>query len=72
MANEIDLLWQKISEDASLISAPELDIVISWYRKLQSNHSAGIKTKKSGEPKVEISLDKLGLALKVETIKRRF
>lgn len=72
MPNEIDLLWQKIDEDPSLITAPELDTVISYYRKLQSNHSAGIKTKKSGEQKVEVNLSQLGLAPKVEPIKRRF
>ena len=72
MANEIDLLWQKIDEDPSLITAPELDTVIAYYRKLQSNHSAGIKTKKSGEPKVEIDLVALGLVKKPEPIKRRF
>lgn len=71
MANEIDLLWQKIDEDPSLITAPELDTVIAYYRKLQSNHAAGIKTKKSGEPTVAIDLKALGLVPKSEPIKRR-
>lgn len=71
MANEIDLLWSKIDEDPSLITAPELDTVIAYYRKLQANHSAGIKTKKGGEPTKAIDLVELGMVKKAEPIRRR-
>ncbi len=66
MANEIDLLWQKIDEDPSLITAPELDEVIAWYRKLQSNHTAGIKPEKE-KPEKKIDLQALGLIPKTST-----
>lgn len=72
MANEIDLLWSKIDSDPSLITAPELDTIISYYRKLQSNHSAGIKKTKSGAPTPSIDLTALGLKPREEPIKRRF
>lgn len=71
MANELDLLMQRLSEDPSLATPEDIDTIITQQRKARANYESGVKPKKEGTSGVKLDLVALGLKKAPEPIKRR-
>lgn len=74
MANEIDELMARVSEDPINAPKQDLDAIIAYHRRNRANAEAGIKPKKETGPKQTLDLAALGLSKPVVTappMKRR-